>query len=247
MSNIELIRLIVDQLLYWEVGSEPISQLVETLLGKNEANHLINQRQPSNKLEELVTQSKRISFSEQLFFEPQDMSHEEGDLNYHEEAHESQIDDEEMISQLRSEDETSDKEESIKKTAQANGISKDIQGIDNLEVEKDQRKLINLIGRDNFLDPSFFLFIYIDILTSKELHFNTSFITTHKGPCRVATFSPDGKWAATGSEDTSVKLLDVAKMNQKADSSEERPVTRTLYDHTQVNGYCLTYKYNLIS
>lgn len=73
------------------------------------------------------------------------------------------------------------------------------------------------------------------MVSGKEFHFGTCFITTHKGACRVAAFSSDGKWAATGSEDTSVKLLDVAKMNVKSESSEDRPVIRTLYDHTSVS------------
>lgn len=48
---------------------------------------------------------------------------------------------------------------------------------------------------------------------------------------------------ATGSADTSIKLLDVEKMKQYNqnksemgdDFSPSRPVTRTFYDHTQVN------------
>lgn len=71
----------------------------------------------------------------------------------------------------------------------------------------------------------------------------TKFITTHKNACRVAKFSPDGKYVATGSADTSIKLLDVNKMksyNQtKSEYGEDfapaRPVTRTFYDHTQVS------------
>jgi len=70
-------------------------------------------------------------------------------------------------------------------------------------------------------------------------NFTTKFITTHKNACRVAKFSPDGKFVSTGSEDTSIKLLDVDKMrsyNQvKSEHGEEfapaRPVIRTFYDH----------------
>jgi cleavage stimulation factor subunit 1 len=51
-----------------------------------------------------------------------------------------------------------------------------------------------------------------------------------------------GKFVATGSADTSIKLLDVGKMksyNQnKSEHGEDfapaRPVIRTFYDHTQV-------------
>ncbi|KAM9963070.1 hypothetical protein ACTFIW_006292 [Dictyostelium discoideum] len=71
-------------------------------------------------------------------------------------------------------------------------------------------------------------------------NFITKFITTHKNACRCAKFSWDGKYVATGSSDTSIKLLDVNKMrnyNQTKnetteDSAPSRPVIRTFYDHT---------------
>eukprot|EP01119_Soliformovum_irregulare_P016631 TRINITY_DN4853_c0_g1_i1.p1 TRINITY_DN4853_c0_g1~~TRINITY_DN4853_c0_g1_i1.p1 ORF type:complete len:446 (-),score=101.14 TRINITY_DN4853_c0_g1_i1:15-1352(-) len=71
-------------------------------------------------------------------------------------------------------------------------------------------------------------------------NFTTKFITTHKNSCRVAKFSPDGKFVATGSSDTSIKVLDVEKMktfnHTKSEHGEDfapaKPVTRTFYDHT---------------
>jgi cleavage stimulation factor subunit 1 len=71
-------------------------------------------------------------------------------------------------------------------------------------------------------------------------NYQTRFITTHKNSCRCAKFSPDGKFIATGSADTSIKLLDVEKMMSysqlKNDEGEDaqltRPVIRTFYDHT---------------
>ncbi|KAK9709170.1 hypothetical protein K7432_009212 [Basidiobolus ranarum] len=62
-------------------------------------------------------------------------------------------------------------------------------------------------------------------------NFQTWYITTHKAGCQTAVFSPDGKYVATGSADTSLKVLDVSKMNTRSDSGEDRPVIRTLYDH----------------
>eukprot|EP01089_Gocevia_fonbrunei_P017813 TRINITY_DN5895_c0_g1_i2.p1 TRINITY_DN5895_c0_g1~~TRINITY_DN5895_c0_g1_i2.p1 ORF type:complete len:400 (+),score=79.99 TRINITY_DN5895_c0_g1_i2:169-1368(+) len=71
-------------------------------------------------------------------------------------------------------------------------------------------------------------------------NYTTRFITTHKDGCRCARFSPDGKLVATGSIDTSIKLIDVDKMKNynasKTESSSEeyaqaRPVMRTFYDH----------------
>ncbi|EFA80941.1 WD40 repeat-containing protein [Heterostelium album PN500] len=74
-----------------------------------------------------------------------------------------------------------------------------------------------------------------------KVSFLTKFITTHKNACRCAKFSWDGKFVATGSSDTSIKLLDVNKMrnyNQTKNETTEdfapsRPVVRTFYDHSQ--------------
>eukprot|EP01112_Ceratiomyxa_fruticulosa_P005449 TRINITY_DN1607_c0_g3_i1.p1 TRINITY_DN1607_c0_g3~~TRINITY_DN1607_c0_g3_i1.p1 ORF type:complete len:447 (+),score=89.78 TRINITY_DN1607_c0_g3_i1:195-1535(+) len=77
-------------------------------------------------------------------------------------------------------------------------------------------------------------------------NFATMFITTHKNVVRCARFSPDGRYIATGSEDTSIKLLEVAKLKSfgKCDTEAgaaafenrdqmQRPVLKTFYDHTQ--------------
>eukprot|EP01105_Mastigella_eilhardi_P019425 TRINITY_DN4567_c0_g1_i2.p1 TRINITY_DN4567_c0_g1~~TRINITY_DN4567_c0_g1_i2.p1 ORF type:complete len:432 (-),score=94.15 TRINITY_DN4567_c0_g1_i2:190-1296(-) len=69
----------------------------------------------------------------------------------------------------------------------------------------------------------------------------TRFVATHKNACRVAKFNPTGTLLATGSADTSLKLLDVEKMKVYTQSKGEpvddvspsRPVIRTFYDHTQ--------------
>ncbi|KAG0167437.1 cleavage stimulation factor, 3' pre-RNA, subunit 1 [Apophysomyces sp. BC1034] len=58
------------------------------------------------------------------------------------------------------------------------------------------------------------------------------YYTQHKGPCRTAIFSADGRFAATGSHDWSLKLLDVHKMKNRTGESGDKPVIRTLYDHT---------------
>ncbi|KAF7727069.1 cleavage stimulation factor, 3' pre-RNA, subunit 1 [Apophysomyces ossiformis] len=58
------------------------------------------------------------------------------------------------------------------------------------------------------------------------------YYTQHKGPCRTAIFSADGRFAATGSHDWSLKLLDVNKMKNRTGESGDKPVIRTLYDHT---------------
>ncbi|KAI8368457.1 WD40-repeat-containing domain protein [Blakeslea trispora] len=66
--------------------------------------------------------------------------------------------------------------------------------------------------------------------------YNQLYYTQHKGPCRTAIFSSDGRFAATGSHDSSLKLLDVNKMKNRSGDAGDKPVIRTLYDHTeQVN------------
>ncbi|KAG1468540.1 hypothetical protein G6F56_003777 [Rhizopus delemar] len=62
--------------------------------------------------------------------------------------------------------------------------------------------------------------------------FAQTYFTQHKGSCRIASFSYDGRFAATGSHDTSLKLLDVNKMQNRTGDSGDKPVVRTLYDHT---------------
>lgn len=65
--------------------------------------------------------------------------------------------------------------------------------------------------------------------------FETCFITAHKGPCRTAAFSSCGRYVATGSQDNSLKVLDVEKMKARPTphaQPHERPVIRTMYDHT---------------
>eukprot|EP00808_Paulinella_micropora_P004728 g14111.t1 len=67
-----------------------------------------------------------------------------------------------------------------------------------------------------------------------------AYVTTHKNAARCAKFSQDGKFVATGSDDTSIKLMTVAAMQQQGqlksekgeDYSGARPVLRTYYDHT---------------
>ncbi|TKC47449.1 hypothetical protein EI555_010102, partial [Monodon monoceros] len=84
----------------------------------------------------------------------------------------------------------------------------------------------------------------VQIMSPEASEYETCYVTSRKGPCRVATYNRDGQLIATGSADASIKILDtegmLAKsampiegmMNETAQQNmENHPVIPTLYDH----------------
>ncbi|XP_022179389.1 cleavage stimulation factor subunit 1-like [Myzus persicae] len=71
--------------------------------------------------------------------------------------------------------------------------------------------------------------------------YDTVYVTSHKEACRAGAFSPNGQLIATGSSDSSIKILDVERMLAKANDNaftdnqegQGHPVIRTLYDHLE--------------
>jgi len=73
-------------------------------------------------------------------------------------------------------------------------------------------------------------------------NYQRRFITQHKKDCTIGKFTADGKFIATGSADTSIKLLEVEKMLvfkskdsvkvEYDDTQMARPVVKNFYDHT---------------
>ncbi|KAJ2289149.1 hypothetical protein IWW55_006354, partial [Coemansia sp. RSA 2706] len=70
--------------------------------------------------------------------------------------------------------------------------------------------------------------------TGEAPQFQMWYKTKHKGVATTAAFSRDGQYIATGSADTSLKLIEVDRVRSPAGAPmrrEDKPVIRTLYNH----------------
>ncbi|CAE1310649.1 CSTF1 [Acanthosepion pharaonis] len=84
----------------------------------------------------------------------------------------------------------------------------------------------------------------VQTISPEAALYETCYVTAHKAACRAGAFHHSGQLIATGSEDASIKILDVERMLAKSatpaeiiametpqQTMENHPVIRTLYDH----------------
>ncbi|KAB1262560.1 Cleavage stimulation factor subunit 1 [Camelus dromedarius] len=117
-----------------------------------------------------------------------------------------------------------------------------------LGMENDDTAVQYAIGRSDTVAPGTGIDLEFDAdvqtMSPEASEYETCYVTSHKGPCRVATYSRDGQLIATGSADASIKILDTERMLAKSampievmmnetaqQNMENHPVIRTLYDH----------------
>ncbi|XP_033009475.1 cleavage stimulation factor subunit 1 [Lacerta agilis] len=115
-------------------------------------------------------------------------------------------------------------------------------------MENDDSAVQYAIGRSDTVAPGTGIDLEFDAdvqtMSPEASEYETCYVTSHKGPCRVATYSRDGQLIATGSADASIKILDTERMLAKSampievmmnetaqQNMENHPVIRTLYDH----------------
>ncbi|KAJ8782980.1 hypothetical protein J1605_009588 [Eschrichtius robustus] len=117
-----------------------------------------------------------------------------------------------------------------------------IQGIEN-----DDTAVHYAIGPSDTVAPGTGIDLEFDAdvqtMSPEASEYKTCYVTSHKGPCRVATYNRDGQLIATGSADASIKILDTERMLAKSampvevmmnetaqQNMENHAVIPTLYD-----------------
>lgn len=92
--------------------------------------------------------------------------------------------------------------------------------LDSLGMENDDTAVQYAIGRSDTVAPGTGIDLEFDAdvqtMSPEASEYETCYVTSHKGPCRVATYSRDGQLIATGSADASIKILDTERMLAKS-------------------------------
>lgn len=98
-------------------------------------------------------------------------------------------------------------------------------------MENDDSAVQYAIGRSDTVAPGVGIDLEFDAdvqtMSPEASEYETCYVTSHKGPCRVATYSRDGQLIATGSADASIKILDTERMLAK--SAMPLEVSATFY------------------
>lgn len=114
-------------------------------------------------------------------------------------------------------------------------------------MENDDSAVQYAIGRSDTVAPGVGIDLEFDAdvqtMSPEASEYETCYVTSHKGPCRVATYSRDGQLIATGSADASIKILDTERMLAKsAMPIEVRQVEEYRYTGSfEVSSSCLLF------
>lgn len=110
-------------------------------------------------------------------------------------------------------------------------------------MENDDSAVQYAIGRSDTVAPGVGIDLEFDAdvqtMSPEASEYETCYVTSHKGPCRVASYSRDGQLIATGSADASIKILDTERMLAKsAMPIEVRHILDGLVQAFCPTGYC---------
>ncbi|KAK6320762.1 hypothetical protein J4Q44_G00077380 [Coregonus suidteri] len=98
--------------------------------------------------------------------------------------------------------------------------SENLMQLAKIGMENDNSTVQYAIGRSDMEAPGVGIDLEFDAdvqsMSPEASEYETCYVTSHKGPCRVATYSRDGQLIATGSADASIKVLDTERMLAKS-------------------------------
>lgn len=113
-------------------------------------------------------------------------------------------------------------------------------------LENDDSAVQYAIGRSDTVAPGVGIDLEFDAdvqtMSPEASEYETCYVTSHKGPCRVASYSRDGQLIATGSADASIKILDTERMLAKsAMPIEVRHIWNNVVHVFCPTGFCLPF------